>query len=121
MNAFFWIHLEITEFVLNVSCTIYACLRYTSVLPVERFNGGSGGSSLVPRLTYVSDFYITMAQISMHNKISIRLYPCVVLYEVRDQVCSHFSSDCGGLSRPVALVYSTLIGPSAYHSHCSKP
>ena len=25
-----------------------------------------------------------------------------------------FSSDCGGLSRIVALVYSTLIGPSAY-------
>ena len=78
-------------------------------------NPTSGSSSLV--LTYVSDYCINYiyvyAQISMHNKISISLYPCVALYEVRDQVCSHSSSDCSGLSRPVAPVYSTLIGPSA--------
>ena len=84
-------------------------------------NPTSGSSSLVLRCTYVSDYCINYiyvyAQISMHNKISISLYPFVALYEVRDQVCSHFSSDCSGLSRPVALVYSTLIGPSAYYSH----
>ena len=52
----------------------------------------NGGSSLVPRLMYISINYIHVyAQICMHiNKIS--LYPCVALYEVTDQVCSHFSS-----------------------------
>ena len=33
------------------------------------------------------------------------------------QVCSRFSLDCGGLGRPVALVYSTLIGLFVYRNH----
>ena len=65
------------------------------------------------------DLRTLVIRVRPHNNISISLYPCVALYEVRDQVCSHFSSDCGGLRRPVALIYSTLIGPSAYHSHCN--
>ena len=96
---------------------VIACISY---LPCMYGNPTSGSSSLVLRLTYVSDYCINYiyvyAQISMHN-ISISLYPFVVLYEVRDQVCCHFSSDCSGLSRPVALVYSTLIGLSAYYNH----
>ena len=103
MNAFSWIHLEIAEFVLMCRVEDIHVLALHKCLTCREIQWGSGSSSLVPRLTYISDYCINVyAQISMHNKISISLYPCVALYEVRDQVCSHFSSDCGGLSRPVA-------------------
>ena len=45
------------------------------------------------------------------SKISISLYPCVALYEV--------SSDHGGLSRPVALVY--LVGKIICCRSCLQP
>ena len=45
------------------------------------------------------------------SKISISLYPCVALYDV--------SSDYGGLSRPVALVY--LVGKIICSRSCLQP
>ena len=50
MNAFSWIHLEIAEFVLMCRVDIRACLRYTSVLPAERFSWGVAALRLYPDL-----------------------------------------------------------------------
>ena len=71
--------------------------------------------------TYVrSDYcinYIYVTPKGMHNKTSISLHPCVALYEVRDQVCSHCSSDCGGLSS--SCLFHFDIGPSVTVTHLS--
>ena len=95
MNAF---HLEIAEFVLMCHVDI-RMLALHKFHPAKRFNGGVVALCLYTdlRTLAIIDIYV-YAQISMHNKISIGLYPRVALYKVRDQVCSHFSADCGGLS-----------------------